>query len=84
MLWSPDGKQLATASADGTAKVWSAMDGRERLTLKGHTNKVWSVSWSPNGKLLATGSADGTAKVWEAVDNREPLTLKAHKAQSTP
>jgi hypothetical protein len=42
--WSPDGKRLATASGDCTAKVWLAASGRELLTLHGHTGGVLSVS----------------------------------------
>src|SRR5207302_1064504 len=52
--------------------------GRELLTLKGHTDRLWSVSWSPDGQRLATGSKDETAKVWEAASGRELLTLKGH------
>ena len=53
-----------------------AASGRQMLTLKGHTNRVRSVSWSPDGKLLATGGDDGTAKVWEESSGRVVLTLK--------
>ena len=77
-------ERLATGSADGTAKVWDAVGGREQLTLKGHTGWVISVSWSPDGTRLATGSADGTAKVWDAAGGREPLTLKGHTGSSGP
>jgi WD40 repeat protein len=76
--WSPDGRRLATGSADGTAKVWDAASGRQLLTLKGHTSPLWSVSWSPDGQRLATASEDGTAKVWDAAGAREMLTLKGH------
>ena len=76
--WSPDGTRLATGSEDGTAKVWDAADGRERLTLRGHVGRVYSVSWSPDGTRLATGSEDGTAKVWDAAGGRERLTLRGH------
>jgi dipeptidyl aminopeptidase/acylaminoacyl peptidase len=61
-----------------TAKVWEAANGRELLTLKGHTGMVNSVSWSPDGKLLATASWDGTAKVWEVASSQQLLTLKGH------
>ena len=52
--WSPDGALIATASWDGTTKVWVASTGRELCTLQRHTDWVCSVSWSPDGKLLAT------------------------------
>ena len=80
MAWSPDGKRLATASDDQTAKVWDAASGQELLTLSGHSGGVYSVAWSPDGKRLATASDDQTAKVWDAASGQEVLTLKATAA----
>jgi hypothetical protein len=73
--------RLATGGGEGTAKVWDAAGGRERLTLKGHAGEVRSVAWSPDGARLATGSLDGTAKVWDAAGGRERLTLKGHAGE---
>ena len=56
--------------------MWDAASGQELLTLKGHTDAVWSVAWSPDGKRLATGSLDQTTKVWDAVSGQELLTLR--------
>ncbi len=80
VAWSPDGKRLATASGDKTAKVWDAASGQEVLTLRGHGGSVRSVAWSPDGKRLATASGDKTAKVWDAASGQELLTLKGHQS----
>jgi len=78
VAFSPDGKRLATASYDQTAKVWDAESGQELLTLRGHGAFVLGVAFSPDGKRLATASGDGTAKVWDAEGGKELLTLRGH------
>jgi WD40 repeat protein len=60
---SPDGTWLATASWDGTARIWAA-DGTPRVTLAGHNDQVRAVAISPDGTWLATASTDGTARIW--------------------
>jgi WD40 repeat protein len=80
VAFSPDGKRLATASADHTAKVWDTESGKELFTLRGHTNSVNGVAFSPDGKRLATASADQTAKVWDAESGKELFTLRGHSS----
>ncbi len=79
VAFSPDGKRLATASADKTVKLWDADTGRELAVLKGHMDTVTAVAWTPDGKALATASFDGTAKLWDAATGEVRHTLAGHK-----
>jgi WD40 repeat protein len=73
VVFSPDGKTLATASADHTARLWDAATGHPLATLPGHTDRVSAVVFSPDGKTLATTSADHTARLWDAVAFLDPI-----------
>ena len=78
MAFSPNGRLLATASADGTARLWDPATGKHRHTLTGHTGPVYGVAFSPNGRLLATASADGTARLWDPATGKHRHTLTGH------
>ena len=65
VAYNPDGKYLASGSADKTIKLWEVETGRLLRTLTGHTGDICSVSYSPNGVYLASGSKDETIKLWE-------------------
>ncbi len=64
VVFSPDGKQIATSGDDGTARLWDT-SGKPITTLKGHKGSVWSVVFSPDGKKIATSGEDGTARLWD-------------------
>jgi WD40 repeat protein/serine/threonine protein kinase len=76
--YSPDGSRLAAGIADGTIKVWHAATRQEALSLRGHTEGVYSIAFSPDGRQLATGGKDQTVKLWDATMGRELFTLKGH------
>jgi WD40 repeat protein/tetratricopeptide (TPR) repeat protein len=82
VAFSPDGKRLASASADGTVRVWDAATGQQERTLKGHTQPVWDVAFSPDGQRLASASDDQTVRVWDAATGQQSFSLKGHTGGS--
>ncbi len=57
---SPNGTRLATASYDGTAKIWDLATQQPLLTLFTNANHFTQIAFSPDGKRLATGTWEGT------------------------
>ena len=55
VAYSADGQWIASGSIDGTVRVWSAVDGTEAATLRGHTDWVRGVAFSPGGDLAPLG-----------------------------
>ena len=60
VAFSPDGRRLATASWDKTARLWDAESDKPLAVLQGHTGKLTSVAFSPDGGRVATASWDKT------------------------
>ncbi|OKH26833.1 hypothetical protein NIES593_01980 [Hydrococcus rivularis NIES-593] len=71
-----EGGIIATASRDGTAKVWST-DGKELLTLRGHLSWLMYINFSRDGQTIVTSSRDKTAKLWN-LKGEELATLQRH------
>ncbi len=80
IAYAPDGRVLATASADHTVKVWNTSAHRTPATLAGHASVVRSVAFSPSGRMLASGGDDSTVKLWDTTTHREVATLTGHSA----
>lgn len=67
-LISPNARQVATASADHTVKLWDLTADDKltlRRTLKGHKKWVWDCCYSSDSVYLVTASSDMTSKLWD-------------------
>jgi serine/threonine protein kinase/WD40 repeat protein len=69
---SPDGRWVATASADHEIVVYDINAGREALRLPSERSDVWSLAWSSEG-CLAAGLSDGGLVVWDLEQVRARL-----------
>ncbi|MEO8953572.1 MAG: protein kinase [Ktedonobacteraceae bacterium] len=73
--WSPDGKFIASAGADGTVQVWDASIGKHVVSHSGHEGTVNTLAWSPINAVLdpeqswriASAGEDTTVQLWNVV-----------------
>lgn len=78
VAFSPDGRLVATGDLNGEVRLWRSSDGKNVLTLKGHSSWVWSLAFSPDGHTLASGSDDRTVKLWDLPSGQCRHTLESH------
>ena len=82
--FSPDGLRLASASMDGTIRVWDATplqghEGQETLTLPDHGGEIWSLAVSPDGRKIALAGFGNPAKVWDVETRPGNRQLTGHR-----
>jgi WD40 repeat protein len=70
---SPDAKLAASASWDGTVRLWDMATGKVVGVLEGHTNDVYAVAFSPDGRTLASAGSD--IRLWHVETGRPIGTL---------
>jgi WD40 repeat protein/energy-coupling factor transporter ATP-binding protein EcfA2 len=81
LSFSPDSKKIATASWDGTIKIWDTSTGNEQETLEnlGDQDKVYSLDFNVDGTKLASGGyKDGSIKLWD-LNSRTSKVIGRHQ-----
>jgi WD40 repeat protein len=74
---SPDGRYLAAASDDGTARVWNASSGQLISVLSGGGGPVSGVSFGPDSQFALTVAQSGTVRVWDTGVGEPAAVLQA-------
>ncbi len=81
--FSADGRLVATAGIDRTAKLWIAAEGTPRGAPLGSEQFVWALAFAPSGRVLATGTGpgpledvEGQVRLWPVVDAEKGLEVK--------
>ena len=65
VIFSPDGRWLATADESGLIGLWDAATYRNVAWLRGHTQHVFDLAFSPDSRLLASGGTGAVVRLWD-------------------
>ncbi len=81
VVFSPNGRMIASGSADSNAKLWRADSGKQIRALMRHPSPVLCVAFSPDNNVLAVGAEDGTITLWDVNYKERIKTLRGHEGR---
>jgi WD40 repeat protein len=77
-VYSPDGKQIAVVSLNGTVSLRDAGTGVELKALARRTERIVSIDYSPDSTELLSVTEDGTVIVWDVATGKEVRTISGY------
>jgi WD40 repeat protein len=81
VAFAPDGKSLASGSADGLIQLRDVRTGSVARSLPGHVRGATALAYSADGAALACGGGDGTTSLWETGTGRRVRTFRSRSSQ---
>ncbi|KAF9345755.1 hypothetical protein BGX26_002771 [Mortierella sp. AD094] len=83
VIYSPDGKQLASKGIDQTVRLWNTETGLLQHTIGNLGDPIDCVVYSPDNSILATGSNDNKVRLWDVQTGKCVQTLDEHENDIT-
>ena len=83
VAWSPDGRRIASTSADRTMQVWDVDTGKLGFIYQNSSASMNAVSWSSDSRYLAAASNDKTVHVWDSITRNSITTYLGHTGYVT-
>lgn len=84
--FSADGTRVLAASADGTARIWDAKTGTEKVIIRDAAGSHLWAEFAPGERVMTSTLMPGgriTPRLWDAATGEEVMTLKEHLAKGT-
>lgn len=73
---SPDGKRLASASMDGSIRLWDSTTGDVHLSIEAHALGVTSIAFAPDGRTVVSGGLDQSVRLWDSSTGKPKRRLQ--------
>ncbi|PRP82877.1 Ahi1 protein-like [Planoprotostelium fungivorum] len=79
--WNMSGTEVASASSDGTAKIWDVEEPHRSPEIYQHTSYVYTAIFHPSARVLVTAGYDRVLRFWDRDSSSIIGTIDAaHKA----
>jgi hypothetical protein len=78
LVFTADGKRLASAANDASLRIWDVATGAEARQFGIYEGVVNALAWSPDGRLIVTGGFDGKVSVWDAATGNDLRQMPGH------